>query len=188
MRCTRDQLERQAHELRPLADVHCETTDVGDSAAVDSAFARAVRTLTPVSILINNSGQAASASFVKTDGAAWDQIAAGQTVNGRNGKITPLLVKLMLNLKMVCAAGSHAQDLYGACRARVSQLGVAGWLGYAVAGTAYGARNEVIGTRSIIGSTRPGLQSCHADLGHFSYLSGRCRPGVRPACARRRAW
>ncbi len=43
----------------------------------------------------------------------------------------------------------HAQDVDQACRNLVRQLGNAGWLRHAIAGTAYGATTEQIDTRAI---------------------------------------
>ncbi|MFT3665188.1 acyl-CoA dehydrogenase family protein [Piscinibacter sp.] len=44
---------------------------------------------------------------------------------------------------------SHAADVDAQCRAFVRQLGAAGWLRHAVAGTAYGGAGEAIDTRAI---------------------------------------
>jgi len=71
---TRAQLESQASELRGLAEVHCETVDVADPASIAAAFASAAQRMGAISILINNAGQAASAPFVKTDLALWQQM------------------------------------------------------------------------------------------------------------------
>ena len=71
---TRDVLEARAETLRALTEINCETVDVGDAASVEAAFAAAVRRLGPVSILVNNAGQAGSAPFVKTDPALWQQM------------------------------------------------------------------------------------------------------------------
>ncbi len=43
----------------------------------------------------------------------------------------------------------HGHDVDAACRALVRQLGDAGWLKYAIGGTAYGADSEAIDTRAI---------------------------------------
>jgi NAD(P)-dependent dehydrogenase (short-subunit alcohol dehydrogenase family) len=50
--------------------------DVADSAAVGQAIASARAHFGPVHLLINNAGQAASASFLKTDEALWDRMLA----------------------------------------------------------------------------------------------------------------
>jgi acyl-CoA dehydrogenase len=43
----------------------------------------------------------------------------------------------------------HAHDVDAACRALVRQLGEAGWLKYAIGGTAYGGASETIDTRAV---------------------------------------
>lgn len=43
----------------------------------------------------------------------------------------------------------HGHDVDAACRALVRQLGDAGWLRYAIGGTAYGAASEAIDTRAV---------------------------------------
>jgi acyl-CoA dehydrogenase len=43
----------------------------------------------------------------------------------------------------------HGHDVDAACRALVRQLGDAGWLKYAIGGTAYGADSEAIDTRAV---------------------------------------
>ncbi len=43
----------------------------------------------------------------------------------------------------------HGEDVDATCRALVRELGRAGWLRHAVAGTAHGGAAEVIDTRSI---------------------------------------
>ena len=43
----------------------------------------------------------------------------------------------------------HGHDVDAACRALVRQLGDAGWLRYAIGGTAYGAAGEAIDTRAV---------------------------------------
>jgi NAD(P)-dependent dehydrogenase (short-subunit alcohol dehydrogenase family) len=48
--------------------------DVTDAAAVKHAFAAARRQFGPVSILVNNAGQAAAAKFTDTDEALWNRI------------------------------------------------------------------------------------------------------------------
>ncbi|MEI6660756.1 MAG: acyl-CoA dehydrogenase family protein [Comamonadaceae bacterium] len=44
---------------------------------------------------------------------------------------------------------SHSQDVDAECKALVKSLGRAGWLKYAIAGSAHGAASEVMDTRSI---------------------------------------
>lgn len=71
---TRGPLEERADALRALTDMHCEAVDVADPASVAAAFEGAAGKLGPVSILVNNAGQASSAPFIKTDLALWQQM------------------------------------------------------------------------------------------------------------------
>ena len=48
--------------------------DVADAASVAEGFAQAKATFGPISILVNNAGQASSAPFLKTDAALWQQM------------------------------------------------------------------------------------------------------------------
>lgn len=73
---TQATLEAEAHLLRALTEVHCETVDVADPDSVTSAFAGAANALGPAAILVNNAGQAASAPFTRTDLAMWNQMLA----------------------------------------------------------------------------------------------------------------
>ncbi|MCO5097776.1 MAG: SDR family oxidoreductase [Rhodocyclaceae bacterium] len=67
-------LEREAAGLRALTEVHCQTVDIADPAAVDSAFAAAAGAMGPIAILVNNAGQASSAPFARTDLALWQRM------------------------------------------------------------------------------------------------------------------
>ncbi|MCB1623793.1 MAG: SDR family oxidoreductase [Pseudomonadales bacterium] len=58
------------------ARTNCQTADVTDAVAVKAAVVEARQRLGPVNILINNAGQAASASLVKTDDALWQAMLA----------------------------------------------------------------------------------------------------------------
>ena len=54
--------------------MHAVSADVSDATQVESAFARARQCFGPISILVNNAGQAVSAPFLKTDAALWNQM------------------------------------------------------------------------------------------------------------------
>jgi NAD(P)-dependent dehydrogenase (short-subunit alcohol dehydrogenase family) len=56
--------------------LHAVSADVSDAEQVQAAFANARQRFGPVSILINNAGQASSAPFLKTDLALWNQMLA----------------------------------------------------------------------------------------------------------------
>jgi NAD(P)-dependent dehydrogenase (short-subunit alcohol dehydrogenase family) len=65
-------LEQHAVRLREFAEVHLETADVTDQSSISSAFAGASKALGPVTILVNNAGQAQSQPFLKTSLTAWN--------------------------------------------------------------------------------------------------------------------
>lgn len=69
-------LEDEAARLRPLGQVHCQPVDLADAESTSAAFAAAAKALGPVTILINNAGQAVSAPLGKTDLALWNQMLA----------------------------------------------------------------------------------------------------------------
>ena len=56
--------------------LHAVAADVADAAAVVRAFADARRRFGPITLLVNNAGQAASAPALKTDLALWQQMLA----------------------------------------------------------------------------------------------------------------
>lgn len=60
----------------PGSDALSIAADVSDSAAIDQAMQQARTQFGPIQILINNAGQAASESFIKTDEALWDRMLA----------------------------------------------------------------------------------------------------------------
>src|SRR3984957_11377770 len=60
----------------PGGDAFTIAADVSDSASVGQAMSQARAQFGPIQILVNNAGQAASASFIKTDEALWDRMLA----------------------------------------------------------------------------------------------------------------
>jgi NAD(P)-dependent dehydrogenase (short-subunit alcohol dehydrogenase family) len=72
-------LQRTAAQIRaahPDSEILALAADVSDSAAVTSALASARARFGGVHILINNAGQAGSATFLKTDEALWHRMLA----------------------------------------------------------------------------------------------------------------
>ena len=67
-------LEQMATELGGPDRAAAVVADVTDAASVAQAFATARRQLGAVHILVNNAGQAASATFANTDEALWHRI------------------------------------------------------------------------------------------------------------------
>ena len=69
-------LEDEAARLRPLGKVHCQAVDIADAESTTTAFTAAAQALGPVTLLINNAGQAVSAPIGKTDLALWNRMLA----------------------------------------------------------------------------------------------------------------
>jgi NAD(P)-dependent dehydrogenase (short-subunit alcohol dehydrogenase family) len=67
-----DVVQALANEMP--GQVHAVVADVADATQVEVAFAAARARFGPVSILVNNAGQAQSAPFLKTDAALWNQM------------------------------------------------------------------------------------------------------------------
>ncbi|AKJ68734.1 3-hydroxyacyl-CoA dehydrogenase [Pandoraea thiooxydans] len=69
-----DTLEAGARALRETGEAIYVTADVTDASTVRAAFAKAEAALGPVSLLINNAGQAAATPFLKTEAALWQRM------------------------------------------------------------------------------------------------------------------
>lgn len=69
-------LEAEAARLRASGRVNCVRADIADPEATRDAFAAAADALGPVTILVNNAGQAISAPIARTDLALWNQMLA----------------------------------------------------------------------------------------------------------------
>ena len=67
-----DVVQTLANEMP--GQVHAVAADVADATQVEAAFAAARARFGPVSILVNNAGQAQSAPFLKTEAALWNQM------------------------------------------------------------------------------------------------------------------
>ncbi len=70
----RSSLEARAQQMN--ADVHIETCDVTSPDEVQRAFGAAQEALGPITILVNNAGQAESQPFAKTDLGLWQRMLA----------------------------------------------------------------------------------------------------------------
>lgn len=68
---TASELAARSEELRAHAETQAIEVDVASADSVNAGFARAAERFGAVSILINNAGQAGSASFAKMDLALW---------------------------------------------------------------------------------------------------------------------
>lgn len=73
---SRDSLEKLAAELNASAETSVAVADVTDGSALQAAFARAKERFGPVTILVNNAGQARSAPLHSADDSLWDEMLA----------------------------------------------------------------------------------------------------------------
>ena len=73
---SRDSLDKLAAELSASAETCVAVADVKDGSALQAAFARARERFGPVSILVNNAGQASSAPLHTADDSLWDEMLA----------------------------------------------------------------------------------------------------------------
>ncbi|MDE2287523.1 MAG: SDR family oxidoreductase [Burkholderiales bacterium] len=69
-----DTLEAGARALRETGEAIYVTADVTDASTVRAAFAKAEAAFGPVSLLVNNAGQAAATPFLKTEAALWQRM------------------------------------------------------------------------------------------------------------------
>ncbi|MEJ8850420.1 SDR family NAD(P)-dependent oxidoreductase [Variovorax rhizosphaerae] len=128
----RDTLQRLADQL-PGSGHFIAVADVADQASVTAAFAEARAALGPVSILVNNAGQAESAPFLKTSLDLWQRMLA---VN--------------LTGSFLCAQAA-LPDMLEARRGRIVNIAsTAGQRGYAYVAAYTAAKHGVVGlTRSL---------------------------------------
>lgn len=63
-------------EMKQAGEIAYVQADVTDASAVKQAFEQAIAQSGPVSVLVNNAGQAASAPFLKTDAELWRRLMA----------------------------------------------------------------------------------------------------------------
>lgn len=129
---------RRLEGLQALAaelpgEVHAVAADVADPAAVAAAFAQARARFGPVTLLVNNAGQAESAPFAGTSLDLWQQMLA---VN--------------LTGSFLCAQAALPQMLEAGWGRIVNVASTAGLRGYAYVSAYSAAKHGVIGlTRSL---------------------------------------
>ena len=113
--------------------LHAVSADVSDAEQVQAAFASARQRFGPISILVNNAGQASSAPFLKTDAALWNQMLA---VN--------------LTGTLLCTQASVPDMLAGGWGRVVNIASTAGLAGYAYVAAYCAAKHGVVGlTRAL---------------------------------------
>jgi len=71
-----ESLQQSVQNLQALGAAQSASADVSDPAAVGHAFNDARARFGPIHILVNNAGQAGSASFLKTDSKLWRRMLA----------------------------------------------------------------------------------------------------------------
>lgn len=123
----------QALALQHPEHMHAVAADVADPEQVARAFEAARQRFGPVHILVNNAGQAASAPFLKTDLALWQQMLA---VN--------------LTGTMLCTQAALPDMLAAGWGRVVNVASTAGQTGYAYVAAYCAAKHGVVGlTRSL---------------------------------------
>jgi NAD(P)-dependent dehydrogenase (short-subunit alcohol dehydrogenase family) len=133
-------LEAQAAELRkasPGVKLHLSAMDLSDPESVKAAHLSNQTALGPVTVLVNNAGQALSQPFVKTDLQLWQQMLS---VN-----LTGTYLCIQAALPDLLAEGAKGQA------ARIVNIAsTAGLKGYAYVSAYAAAKHGVIGlTRSL---------------------------------------
>ncbi len=133
-------LEAQAAELRkayPGVKLHLSAMDLSDPESVMTAHRSNQTALGPVTVLVNNAGQALSQPFVKTDLQLWQQML--------NVNLTGTYLCIQAALPDLLAEGAKGQA------ARIVNIAsTAGLKGYAYVSAYAAAKHGVIGlTRSL---------------------------------------
>ena len=129
----RELLDKIAAELQGTTEVGVEVADVTDASALTTAFTSARERLGPVTVLVNNAGQARSAALHVADDSLWDDM---------------LAVNLTGVYRCIRAA---LPDMLQAGRGRIVNIAsTAGLTGYAYVTAYCAAKHGVIGlTRSL---------------------------------------
>ena len=73
---TRGSLDKLAADLNGSTETFVAVADVTDGSALQAAFASAKERFGPVTILVNNAGQARSAPLLAGDDSLWDEMLA----------------------------------------------------------------------------------------------------------------
>jgi NAD(P)-dependent dehydrogenase (short-subunit alcohol dehydrogenase family) len=71
---SRESLEQHTSSLQEIGEAQFQVCDVTDPSSISSAFANAANELGPITVLINNAGQAQSQPFLKTSLGLWQQM------------------------------------------------------------------------------------------------------------------
>lgn len=113
--------------------IHAVNADVAIEEQVQAAFANARRRFGPISILVNNAGEASSAPFLKTDAALWNQ-----------------MLSVNLTGTMLCTQAAVPDMLTASWGRVVNIASTAGLAGYAYVAAYCAAKHGVVGlTRAL---------------------------------------
>jgi len=113
--------------------MHAVAADVADAAQVDRALADALARFGPVSVLVNNAGQAESAPFLKMDAALWQR-----------------MLQVNLTGTMICTQAVLPGMLTAGWGRIVNVASTAGLVGYAYVSAYCAAKHAVVGlTRAL---------------------------------------
>jgi NAD(P)-dependent dehydrogenase (short-subunit alcohol dehydrogenase family) len=128
----RARLEQHAEVLRHITEVNCEAADLSDPVAVQSAFDGAAQRC-PVTVLVNNAGQAMSAPLARTEPDDWQR-----------------LLSVDLTAPYLCMRAALPGMLAAGWGRIVTIASTAGLKGYAYASAYCAAKHGVIGlTRAV---------------------------------------
>jgi NAD(P)-dependent dehydrogenase (short-subunit alcohol dehydrogenase family) len=131
-------LGRRAQALEAVASRHPErmqavTADISDAAQVTAAFSQARERFGPLSILVNNAGQAHSAPFLKTDASIWER-----------------MLSVNLTGTVLCAQAALPDMLAARWGRVVNVASTAGLVGYAYVSAYCASKHAVVGlTRAL---------------------------------------
>lgn len=131
-------LGRRAQALATVVSRHPEhmqavTADISDAAQVSAAFAQARERFGPLSILVNNAGQAQSAPFLKTDATTWER-----------------MLSVNLTGTVLCAQAALPDMLAARWGRVVNVASTAGLVGYAYVSAYCASKHAVVGlTRAL---------------------------------------
>ena len=132
-------LGRRASALEAVASRHPErmqavVADITDAAQVTAAFAQARERFGPLSILVNNAGQAQSAPFLKSDAQLWER-----------------MISVNLTGTVLCTQAALPDMLAAQWGRIVNVASTAALAGYAYVSAYCAAKHAVLGlTRSLV--------------------------------------
>jgi NAD(P)-dependent dehydrogenase (short-subunit alcohol dehydrogenase family) len=131
----REMLDERAGQIAATngVNVHVETADVSDQAAIYHAFESSVAAIGPVSILVNNAGSGKSAPFHKMERELWDS-----------------MIAVNLTGTFICTQAALPAMLDAGNGRIINVASTAGLIGYGYVSAYCAAKHAVVGlTRSL---------------------------------------